>query len=155
MVAFAGTDIRQCRPRLRVVMKQEVAVGRPALELIEDSWIRICVTLPTKTRRLELFSRYPPGLAEILRALGADRRAQVGTEPLILSLRLILGYRWQDYMSSDLVLRKLRLLQDTCIVEECQLRLYTGTWRGYLRRTKVYRRKVDAATRCSGECSHT
>ena len=41
-----------------------------------------------------------------------------------MSLRRILGYRWHDYMSNDLVLRDAGLRQVTCIVGECQRRLY-------------------------------
>ena len=41
-----------------------------------------------------------------------------------MSLRRILGYRWHDYMSNDLVLRAAGLRQVTCIVRERQLRLY-------------------------------
>ena len=41
-----------------------------------------------------------------------------------MSLRRILGYRWYDYMSNDLVLREAGLRQVTCIVRERQLRLY-------------------------------
>ena len=36
----------------------------------------------------------------------------------------ILGYRWHDYVSNDLLLRKAGLRQVTCIVRERQLRLY-------------------------------
>ena len=41
-----------------------------------------------------------------------------------LSLRRILGYRWHDYMSNDIVLREADLRHVTCIVRERQLRLY-------------------------------
>ena len=41
-----------------------------------------------------------------------------------MSLRRILGYRWHDYISNDLVLREAGLRQVTCIVRERQLRLY-------------------------------
>ena len=41
-----------------------------------------------------------------------------------MSLRRILGYRWHDSMSNDLVLREADLRQVTCIVREGQLRLY-------------------------------
>ena len=41
-----------------------------------------------------------------------------------ISLRRILGYRWHDYMSNDLVLREAGLGQVTCLVRERQLRLY-------------------------------
>ena len=41
-----------------------------------------------------------------------------------MSLRRILGYRWDDYMSNDLVLRVVELKEVTCIVREQQLRLY-------------------------------
>ena len=41
-----------------------------------------------------------------------------------MSLRRILGYRWHDYKSNDLVLREAGLRQVTCIVRERQLRLY-------------------------------
>ena len=39
---------------------------------------------------------------------------------ITMSLRRILGYRWQDYMSNDLVLRGAGLRQVTCIVCERQ-----------------------------------
>ena len=126
-------------------------------------------------------------------------------------LRRIVGYRWHDYMSNDLVLREAGLRQVTSIILERKLRLYghvacggirptsrkdlarrilfcrdstcwsmprrrphasclhqvesylkdTGmadlasAWVMARRRTKEYRRKVDAATRCSGVCPHT
>ena len=41
-----------------------------------------------------------------------------------MSLRRVLGYRWHDYMSNDLVLSVAGLKQVTCIVRERQLRLY-------------------------------
>ena len=41
-----------------------------------------------------------------------------------MSLRRIFGYRWHDYMSNALVLRKAVLRQVTCIVRERQLRFY-------------------------------
>ena len=37
---------------------------------------------------------------------------------------IVLGYRWHDYMSNDVVLREAGLRQVTCIVRESQLRLY-------------------------------
>ena len=40
-----------------------------------------------------------------------------------MSLRRILGYRWHDYMSNDLVLKKATLSQVTCVVRERQLHL--------------------------------
>ena len=42
-----------------------------------------------------------------------------------MSLRRILGYRWHDYMTNDLVLMEAGLRQVTCIVRERQLRLYS------------------------------
>ena len=36
----------------------------------------------------------------------------------------ILGYRWHDYLSNNLVLSEAGLRQVTCIVRECQLGLY-------------------------------
>ena len=47
-----------------------------------------------------------------------------------MSLRRILGYRWHDYISNDLVLMEAGLRQVTCIVRERQLRLY-----GYVARS--------------------
>ena len=40
-----------------------------------------------------------------------------------MSLRRILGYRWHDYMSNDLVLREAGPSQVICTVQERQLRL--------------------------------
>ena len=123
-----------------------------------------------------------------------------------MSLRRILGYRWHDYISNDLVLMEAGLRQVTCIVRERQLRLYghvarlpaedpalrilsrrnprgwtmpsgrqhapwlrhvesyfcgdrgmaglASAWAMARRRPKEYRRKVDAAMRCSGACFH-
>ena len=36
----------------------------------------------------------------------------------------ILGYRWHDYMSNDLVLKEAGLRQVACVVCERQLRIY-------------------------------
>ena len=124
-----------------------------------------------------------------------------------MSLRRILGYRWHDNMSVDLVLiREAGMRQVTSIVRERQLRLYghvarlpaedpahrilycwdPGGWtmpsgqphaswlrqvESYLkdsgiaglasasvmarRRPNEYRRKLDAATRCSDVWPHT
>ena len=41
-----------------------------------------------------------------------------------MSLRRILGYRWHDNMSIDLVLREAGLREVTCLVRERQLCLY-------------------------------
>ena len=40
------------------------------------------------------------------------------------SLRRILGYRWSDFVSNERLLRKTQMRFVTCIVRECQLRLY-------------------------------
>ena len=41
-----------------------------------------------------------------------------------ISLRWIIGYRWYDYGSNDLVLREPGLGQVTCIIRDNRLRLY-------------------------------
>ena len=43
-----------------------------------------------------------------------------------MSLRRILGYRWQDRMSNDLVLREGRLRQVTCIVRQPNYATFFG-----------------------------
>ena len=59
----------------------------------------------------------------------SDRRAETETELLgNMSLRRILGYRWHDYMSNDLVLRDARLRQVTCIVGSAHF-ASVGMWR--------------------------
>ena len=101
------------------------------------------------------------------------------------SLWRILGYRWSDFVSSKWLLRETQMRFATCMVCEHQLRLYGHVarfpdtdsvhqirsarepreWRRPMgrpcaswmarRRPLEYRRKVDAATCCSGACSHT
>ena len=121
------------------------------------------------------------------------------------SLQRILGDRWLDFVSNERLLRETHMRFVTCIVRECQLRLYghvvrfpdadpahqilsareprewrrpmgrpcaswlqqvdrhlkemgkgqSTAWGMARRRTLEYRRKVDAAMRCSGACSHT
>ena len=121
------------------------------------------------------------------------------------SLRIILGYRWSDFVSNEWLLRETQMRFVTCIVREHQLRLYghvahfpdadpahqilsvrelrewnrpmgrpcaswfqqidrhlkemgvgqASAWGMARWRPLEYRQKVDAATRCSGACSHT
>ena len=99
----------------------------------------------------------PAGLAVFLRYLNSDRRTETETELFgTMSLRRILGYRWHDYMSNDLVLRQAGLGRVSCKVRERQLRL------GHVARRPAEdlalqkcRRNVYAATRCFGVCPHT
>ena len=89
---------------------------------------RRCLALPILVQKDEgqsLSLAGPPGLlysCETWTLTGELRRRlnSFGT----MSLRRILGYRWHDYMSDDLVLREAGLSQATCIVRERQLRLY-------------------------------
>ena len=86
---------------------------------------RRCVTLPTLVQKDEDPSFFPclscrsrciparPGLSGVLRR----RLNSSGT----MSLRRILGYRWHDYMSNDLVLVEIGLRQVTCMVRDRQL----------------------------------
>ena len=112
---------------------------------------------------------------------------------------------WSDFVSNERLLRETQMRFVTCIVRECQLRLYghvahfpdadpahqilsarespewrrpmgrlraswlqqidqhlkemgmdqVSAWGMTRRRPMEYQRKVDAATRCSGACSHT
>ena len=121
------------------------------------------------------------------------------------SLQRILGYHWSDFVFNERLLRETQMRFVTCIVRECQLRLYghvahfsdadpahqilsaresrewrrsvgrscdlwlqqvhhhlkemgmgqASAWGMARRRPLEFRRKVDAATRCSGACSHT
>ena len=52
-----------------------------------------------------------------------EKKVRIWSE-IITSIPTILGYRWHDYRSNDLVLREAGLRQVTYIVRERQLRLY-------------------------------
>ena len=41
-----------------------------------------------------------------------------------MSLQIILGYRWLGFVSNEQLLRETQMRFVTCIVHECQLRLY-------------------------------
>ena len=41
-----------------------------------------------------------------------------------ISLRRILGYRWQDRVSNQKVLSRVRMSRVTCLIRECQLHFY-------------------------------
>ena len=84
-------------------------------------WLKVCGAADTceKGEGPSLSIACPSGLAVFSRGMDSDQPTKMEAELFgTTSLRRILGHRWHDYMSNDLVLSEAGLKQATCIVRE-------------------------------------